>query len=90
MEGDIQPKSLKQAIPKIYRRDLIEKVLFGWVQGQRVLVQSRTIEEAIRHFYKYTGFTESDISIESAKTTYKRMVKEYYDSQKTGNAEKAE
>lgn len=77
----VQP--LKKSIPKIYKRHWLEAVLWGWIRAQKVLVESITIEQSILSFYKDLGITEEEYPLADCFTTYKRMTREFYDSQKT-------
>ena len=90
MADDLQRKSLKQIIPKIYKRHWLEGVLFGWIRGQKTLVNSVTIEQAIQSFYKDMDISEDDYPLQDCKTTYKRMTQEFYDNQKKPNSEEKE
>lgn len=83
MEGDLQRKSLKQIIPKLYKRQWLEGVLFGYIRACKTIVPSITIEQAIQQFYKDQDITEEDFPMTDCLTTYQRMTREYYDSQKS-------
>ena len=77
----VQP--LKKSIPKIYKRHWLEGVLFGWVRAQTTLVESITLEQSILSFYKGLGITEDEFPMTDCITTYMRMNKELYNSEKT-------
>lgn len=79
----VQHKSVKQSIQKIYKRQWLEGVLFGWIRAQRTLVPSVTIEQAIQSFYKDLDITPDDFPTADCVTTYTRMTKELYESQKS-------
>jgi hypothetical protein len=81
-KSDIQHKSLKQIIPKIYKRQWLEGVLFGWIRANKTLVPSITIEQAVKSFYKDQDISEDDFPMADCITTYQRMTKEYYESLK--------
>jgi len=74
--------SLKQNIPKIYKRQFLEAFLFGWIRGQKTLVESLTVQQSIEAFYKDTGIDESEFPIKDCFNVYNRMTKENYDSKK--------
>ena len=82
-ENGIQPKSLKQSVNKIYKRQWLEGVLFGWIRAQKTLIASITIEQSILSFYKDLDITESDFPMADCYSTFMRMSKEFLDSQKT-------
>ncbi len=79
----VQHKSLKQSVNKIYKRQWLEGVLFGWIRAQKTLIESVTFEQSVLLFYKDLGIDEQDFPMADCITTYTRMQKEFYDSQKT-------
>lgn len=83
MEDDLQRKSLKQVIPKLYKRQFLEGVLFGWIRAQKALVPSITIEQAVESFYKDQDITEDEFPLTDCRTTYHRMTSEYHKSKKS-------
>lgn len=83
MADDIQHQSLKQSINRIYKRQWLEGVLFGWIRAHKTIIPSVTIEQAIQSFYKDQDITEEDFPMTDCTTIYRRMTKEYYDSKKT-------
>lgn len=82
-EDSFQRKSLKQIIPKIYKRQWLESALFGWIRACKTLVPSITLEQAIQSFYKDQDISEEDFPMADCVTTYTRMTKEYHDSRKS-------
>lgn len=74
---------MKQIIPKLYKRQWLEGVLFGWIRANKTLIPSMTIEQAIQSFYKDQDITEEDFPLTDCLTTYQRMTREYYDAQKS-------
>jgi hypothetical protein len=52
--------------------------MFYFVEAQRLLLPSLTIEKAIDNFYRFIG--EKDFNHDSAMTTYSRMKKEFYEA----------
>lgn len=87
MGDDIQRKSIKDVIPKIYKRQFLEACLFGWIRSAKTFIPTITTEQAIQAFYKDQDITEEDYPVSSARTDYNRMTREYYASQKTDNEE---
>jgi len=75
--------NLKQSIPKIYKRQFLEALLFGWIRGQVTLVPAVTLEQSIKGFYKESKINEDDWPLRDCLTTYHRMVKELYKSEQT-------
>ena len=85
MGGNIQRQPLNKVIPKIYKRQWLEGVLFGWIRAHKTLVPSASVEQAIKSFYKDQDITEGEFPMQTCRTVYKRMTNEYYNSQKTGD-----
>jgi hypothetical protein len=52
--------------------------MFYFVEAQRLLLPSLTIEKAIDNFYRFIG--ETDFNHDSVYTTYLRMKKEFYEA----------
>jgi hypothetical protein len=73
-------KELTKCIPKIYKRNAENIMLFSWVNAQRQVVKTITLEQAIWNFLK---FTDTDWDMESAMSTYSRLQKEYYEDCKS-------
>jgi hypothetical protein len=67
-------------LPKIYKRSFRDLSLFFWIEGQKRLMPTITIEQSIFLYHKYVG--ETDWYAESMLVTYNRMKKEFYESQK--------
>lgn len=70
-------KELIKLIPRIYKKNAESIMLFSWVKAQQQIVPTITIEQAIWNFLKYTDIDDWDI--ESVKTTYTRLQKDFYD-----------
>jgi hypothetical protein len=71
-----QEKELQKLIPQIYKKNTENLLLFGWVNAQKQIVPTVTIEQAIWNYFRFFGIDDWDM--ESARTTYSRMQKEYY------------
>ena len=65
-------------IAAIYKRNYEDIGMFYFVEAQRLLLPSLTIEKAIDNFYRFIG--EKDFNHDSAMTTYSRMKKEFYEA----------
>ena len=68
-------------IPKLYRAKLEDIGLLFWVDGQRSLIPTMTIGQAIDRFIEYVGNEELDPS--TLETAYHRMRKYYFESKRT-------
>ena len=67
-------------LPKIYKRNYRDLSLFFWVEGQRKLIPTITVEQSINLYHKHVG--ETDWDIDSMRVTYNRMKKEFFCNQK--------
>ena len=74
-------KDLSKCIPKIYKRNAENIMLFSWVNAQRQIVPTVTIEQAIWNYFR---FIEDDSwDVDSAKSSFHLMQKEYYEDCKS-------
>ena len=67
-------------LPRIYKRNAESIMLFCWVQSQRQIVPTISIDQAINNYLRFTG-AEWDNA--SAKATYIAIQKEYYEDLKS-------
>ncbi len=74
-------KSSEKLIEKIYRRKYEDIAMLFFVDGQRSILPAITVEKAMYNFFRYIG--EEDFNIESARTIYERLKREYNESTKT-------
>ena len=70
----IKRKELNHCIPRIYKHNAENIMLFSWVKAQQQRIPTITIDQAIMGYIKFTGI---DWDIYSARTTYLRLQKEY-------------
>jgi len=61
-------------ISKIYKRNSEDIALFFWIEGQRRIIPTITIEQSLNLFIKYNG---SEKDIDSLRVYYHRMKKEF-------------
>jgi hypothetical protein len=69
-------KDCTKLIPKIYKRNAENIMLFSWVYAQKQIVPTITLEQAILNYLK---FTDIEWDMESARSTFCRLQKEYYE-----------
>lgn len=67
------------------RRDTVDKLMFGWVQGMQRALPGVGVEKALALFAKEYHLSEADFNVESQRIRYQRMVKEFWDDRKTKN-----
>ena len=73
------PSSLLTAFA---RRDTVDKVMFGWVRAFSKALPGVSTVRALEMFAKEMGIEEG-FNVESQKTRYERMLKEFYEDQKS-------
>ena len=69
-------KEVTKCIPKIYKRNAENIGLFFFVNAQRQIVPTVTLQQAIYNYFRFTNIEDWDI--ESAMTTFSRLQKEFY------------
>lgn len=74
---------LLSKVQKLYRRQAIDLLLLGYVQGCTDTVETFTEKMAIGLFRKRLGITEDEYTTDTMLTTLQRMRKEYMDINKT-------
>ena len=82
MADDIRVTPLKDVVPKIYKRRFQDALLYGFIRGQITVLNQITIEKSIFCFYKEFDINEDDYPLSACKTTYNRMMKEFYENEK--------
>ena len=83
MEDNFQSKPLKEVVSKLYKRRFHEVLLFGFIRGQISLLSNITVEQSIICFYKEYKIEEDDYPMSNCKATYHRMIKEFYENEKS-------
>lgn len=84
MENDIRVTPLKDVVPRIHKRRFYEVLLYGFIRGQITVLNQITIEKSIFCFYKEFDIDEDDYPLSACKTTYHRMMQEFYQNEKKG------
>jgi hypothetical protein len=74
------PSSLLTAFA---RRDAIDKVMFGWVRCMTRTLPGVSVERALEEFRKEYAIPKEQFNAASQATRYQRMVREFWDDQKT-------
>jgi hypothetical protein len=65
------------------RRDTIDKLMFGFVQGAQRMLPGVGVEKALSIFAKEYHLDETTFNLQSQKVRYQRMLKEFYEDRKT-------
>jgi len=72
-------KGLYVHLPRLLKRQAIDLIMLGYVMGWRHVspIPVLQIRKGIEHFMEDMGLGEDDYPLESAVTTYYRMLGEY-------------
>ncbi len=70
------------------RRDSIDKLMFGFVQGVLAGVPNTTVQKAVAMFAVKFSLPPDQFNIETQRVRYDRMVSEFYQEQRTPNERK--
>jgi hypothetical protein len=71
-------KSLTKLIPNIYKKNVENLGLFFYVKAQKQIIPTVTLEQSILSYFRFADIDIDEWDLESAKTTYNRLQKEYY------------
>lgn len=70
-------RNCTKLIPKIYKRNAETLGLFFFVNAQKQIVSTITIEQAVYNYFRFIDIDDWDIY--SAKVTFHNMQKEFYE-----------
>ena len=73
-------KEMTKCIRNIYKRNAENLLLFSWVNAQRQVIPTMTLEQAI---WAYLKFYDIEWDMECAMSTYSRLQKEYLEDCKS-------
>ncbi len=65
------------------RRDTIDKLMFGWVRCMTTTLPGVSKEKALAMFAKEFSLADEEFNIPSQAARYTRMMREFYEDQKT-------
>lgn len=71
-------KEITKIIPNIYKRKYEDLGMFFFVEGQKSIVPTIKITQAIRKYFEFIGEQENE-DIECAMVTFSRMRAEFID-----------
>ncbi len=74
---------LENNVSVIYRKSILDVMIFTFISAQRFTIASISIEESAKSFLMYHKIEEEELSIDKIKKTYTRIQKELFDEQKT-------
>ena len=62
----------EQVIPKLYRRKYEDIGMLFWVEAQKEVIPTITVEQAISGYFKFIGFDNFDVTCEKVKLSILR------------------
>lgn len=71
-------KNLTKLIPRIYKWNTENLMLFTFIKAQQQIFPAMTIDQAISNFLRFTKITYDEWDLDSIKSTYTRLQNEYY------------
>lgn len=72
-------KCLTKLIPKIYKRNAENIMLFAWVKAQKAILPTVTIEQSINMYFHQMCISIDEWDLQCAMTTYNKMQKDFYE-----------
>lgn len=70
-------KECTKLISRIYKANAENQLLFSWVNAQKKIVPTITIEQAIWSYFNFFGIDDWDM--ESARMTYQKLQRFYFE-----------
>lgn len=71
-------KELVRLIPRIYKHNAENIGLFFFVKAQLQVFPTLKIDQAIRNFFRFADISPDEWDLDSARSTYVRMQKDFY------------
>jgi hypothetical protein len=71
-------KNLTKLIPRIYKWNTENLMLFTFIKAQQQIFPAMTIDQAISNFLRFTKITYDEWDLDSIKSTYTRLQNEFY------------
>jgi len=81
--AEAKNKYLESIIPKFYRRQAFDIMIFTFIDTYKLLLPSVTIEECVNAFIKRHKIDITLISFDAIQQSYYRSLTLYNDTQKT-------
>lgn len=69
-------------IPRFYRQNSIDLILFGWVKGMQTSLPAMETNKAIQLFLDHFKISEDDYCFESAHNSYYRALNLMFDMER--------
>lgn len=74
---------MAKGIEKFYRRSAFDLLMFGHISALVNSLPSISIEKAALNFMHFYNISEQEITLQGVLTSFYRMRKEYFESEKT-------
>ena len=76
-------KYQNKVIPALYRKQILDVMIFTFIQAQRRLIPTLTIRECGISFLKHYDIDEDELSLLKIEKTYQRIQKEVIKDERT-------
>lgn len=78
-------RGISRCLPRIYKWSFENQSLFWCIQAQKQIIPTLTIDQGIVNYVKLMGYKDDEWDLDVLRTTYSRLLKEFYDDSKNGN-----
>lgn len=68
-----EAKNIKSVIPKLYQKQFIDTIVFGFVVGARAADEKITVEKAAQMVQSHFGLSEDELSMGTVRQIFYRM-----------------
>lgn len=76
-------KYLDKVVPAMYRLNTLDTMIYTWINAQRFLIPSLSVENCALSFLMYHQIEEEELSLDKVKLTYYRIQKSIINERKT-------
>ena len=76
---------LKNNVAVIYQKQILDVMIFTFIDAQRFTIPSISVEESAKSFLKHYNIDEGELSLGKITLSFWRIQKELIDEQKTVN-----
>lgn len=74
---------LKNNVPVIFRKGILDIMIFCHIKAQRDLIPSISVAESAKSFMTLNNIDEGELSLDAVTTSYWRLQKEIFNEQKS-------
>jgi hypothetical protein len=76
---------LKNNVAVIYQKQMLDVMIYTWIEAQRFTVPSISVEESAKSFLIHHKIDEGELSLEKCTKSFWRIQKELIDEKKTSS-----